>query len=174
MLESIKAFGPLVEERGFRIDCYTIFVTISPSPYVKVEMIMKNREGKQRVVKRPYGMCKQDHQYLYCMKCLQDDYIELISDKAQLIGIAEMNKSGNIHLHLLINDPMIRNTVQMEIFRRDVLNGWKTQQNIKAGNTKGRDWMNNIVYVNQSKEDIVHYFMKQQHEMLPRFPNYML
>lgn len=173
LLEHIKAFDPLVEERGFKIDAHTIFVTISPNPKVPVEYIVTNKETrKKRTMRRPYGMLRQDEQYKYCKKVLQSDYIESLSKDCHIVGVAELNKTGNIHFHLLINDITVRNDVQLQVLRRDILNSVYTTKNIRAGSTNGRDYMNNIVFVTESEASIRDYFMKDQESMLPRFPNY--
>lgn len=167
-------FDALVAERQFHITSTTLFVSISPNPSTMIECILKNRQGRTRNVKRPYGTLRQDIQYQYCLKCLTEDYFEWLSDDAQLIGIAELNERGNVHLHLLINDHTKRNNVQLQVFQRDILNGWRTQQNIIKRRVNPIDWMNNIVFVTKSKQDILDYFMKNQSEILPRFKNYFL
>lgn len=171
---TIVAFCSLVAERRDLIDKASLFITISPNPSTRVDCLIKDRTGKTRTVKRPYGTLKQDIQYKYCIKCLTSDYIEWLSDDAALVGVAELNERGNVHLHMIIKDKHIINEVQLQCLRRDVLNGYMTQQNIIKGKVNAKDWMNNIVFVNKSKEDIVEYFMKSQNEMLPRFQNYYL
>lgn len=169
------AFDALVAERQTDINANTLFVTISPNPMAKVECIMKNlKTGKNRTVKRPYGMVPQRIQYQYCLKVLSEDYLPWLSDDVQLLGIAELNESGNVHFHMLINDKKIRNMVRLQVFRRDVLNGVRTQQNILRCKMNARDWMNNIVFVTKSERDILDYFMKDQDMMLPEFSNYYL
>lgn len=172
---SVVPFDTLVEERQVKIDSQALFVTISPNPNVNVECVMKNKTGKTRNVKRPYWSLKQDLQYEYCMKCFKEDYCEFLSQDTKLVGISELNKRGDVHLHMIINDPCIKNDVNLQCFRRDILNSFRTQQNIIKGKAgKAKDWMNNIVFVNTSKDDIVQYFMKNQEDMLPRFKNYYL
>lgn len=149
----------------------TVFVTLSPNASTKVECILKDKYGKCRTVKRPYGMLKQDIQYQYCLKCFQEDYGEWLSDEVILTGVAELNERGNVHLHILIDDPNIVNDTQLQIFRRDILNGWRTQQNISKGKAgRPKDWMNNIVWLTKPAKDIMDYMTKQQDTMLPRFP----
>lgn len=171
---SLMPFDSLVKERHFGIDNKTLFITISPNPSTFVDCVLKNKMGKIRNQKRPYGMLKQDIQYQYCLKCLREDYFEWFSDDVELIGIAELNQRGNVHFHIVVNDPYITNEVQLQVFRRDILNGFRTQQNISKGKVSGKDWMNNIVYVNVIEDEITEYFMKQQHEMLPKFQNIYL
>jgi len=78
-------------------------------------------------------------------------------------------------MHILINDPRINNTVKLQMFRRDVLNGARTQQNIVKGKTNARDWMNNIVFLTKTRSDIIEYFMKDNPAMLEAgFDNYYL
>lgn len=175
----IKTFRTLVEERGLKSNGSTLFVTISPNPRTMVPCQLTRYkwhglEKKPKIydVKRPYGMLKQDVQYQYCIKCLMEDYMEWLGDDAQLVGVAELNESGNVHLHMLINSANVKNDVQLAIFRRDVLNGYRTQQNLK--NMKARDFMNNIVFLNKHWKDIEDYLMKDQDKMLPRFKNYYL
>lgn len=167
-------FDALVAERQLSVCSTTMFVTISPNPSTKIECILTGANRKSRTVKRPYGTMRQDHQYKYCLQCFQEDYFEWLSDDVELCGVAELNENGNVHLHILINDPHIYNDVQMQVFRRDVLNGYRTQQNIIKGKVNAKDWMNNIVFLTKSKVDIVSYFMKDQQLMLPRFKNFFL
>jgi len=170
---SIVAFDSLVEESQFITDSRTLFVTISPNPRTMVECIVKNKTHGTRQSKRPYGLLQQDIQYQYCLKVLKEDYLGLFSDAAQLFGVTELNECGNVHLHMLINAPNITNDVHLAIFRRDILNSYRTQQNLTKGRLNARDYMNNIVFVDPNKFD-PDYFMKQQNQMLPRFKNYFL
>lgn len=165
-------FGSLVAERQFLMHSKTLFVTISPNPHVKVECIARNSQGKFRNLKRPYGTIPQDLQYKYCIKMFYEDYNEWLGDDPEIIGIAELNEHGNIHLHILINSKIIQNNTQLQIFRRDVLNGKWTQKHLFKKTAK--DWMNNIVFLTKSKDEIIEYFMKQQDEMRTRFNNYYL
>ena len=151
-----------------------MFVTISPNPKLKLNcMARKNGTNKMRNIKLPYGMAKQRLQYDYCIKILREDYMAWLSDDVKIVGVAELNKDGNIHLHMLIQDKNIRNDVQLQVFRRDVLNGWHTQQNIRTG-MNGRDWMNNIVFLNTTIKDITSYLEKDNENIRELFDNYFL
>ena len=168
-----KAFDLLVAERPRKIVSTTLFITISPNPRTMVEIIARNKNGRVRQFKRPYGMLRQIDQYQYCMKVLKDDYYEWLSDHYEIIGVPELNETGNIHLHMIINDPSIKTDVDLQMLRRDILNSPRTQRNIIKTKVNAKDWMNNIVYVTESEKDIIDYMMKQQSQMLQHFNNYI-
>lgn len=171
---SEKPFDTLVVERHQPIVSTTLFITVSPNPRTSVKFIARGPNGKVKEMKRPYGTMRQIHQYQYCIDVLKKDYISSLSSDAHIVGVAELNEQGNVHLHFIVNDPMIQNEVQLQCFRREILNSPRTQQNIIKTKVNARDWMNNIVYVTKTKSDIIEYCMKQQNQMLPVFKNYFI
>lgn len=168
-----RAFSTLVGERQNLIASTTLFITISPNPKAPVECIMKSvKTGKNAVVKRLYGTLPQKIQYEYCMKVFVEDYGEWFSNDVQIVGAPEFNKDGNVHFHIVVKDPKIRNEVQLQMLRRNVYNGVRTQQNMCTRHGKRIDWMNNIVFVTKSKQDIIDYVMKDQDMILEHFDNF--
>lgn len=174
-MESIKMpFDSLVEERRFFIGATTVFVTVSPNPTTLLPITQTHTiTGKKKKVKRPYGMLKQSVQYNYCIEIIKEDYIPwLEQNDYELMGVPELNENGNVHFHFLLNSKAIKNDTDLQIFRREILCGTRTQENISKGK-HSKDWMNNIVFVTRPKGDIIKYLMKTQNETLSHFPNYV-
>lgn len=175
------AFANLVAERprkadstvkGFKMVNSTMFITISPNPTTRVPCIIRQTNGKPKKTFRPYGMLSQRLQFEYCIKCFKQDHMEWYSEEVSLIGVPELNKRGDVHLHILVNEPTIRTETALQIYRRDVLMSPRTQENIVKGKYKATDYMNNIVFLTVTTKEITDYFMKQQSEMLEHFKNF--
>lgn len=161
-------FASLVEERGFKGYSYTLFITVSPNPQALVSTKIRNRNtGKISAVKRPYGLLPQRVQKKYCEDVLLFDYFDGIIDRDyEYVGVYELNSSGNVHAHFLLNCRGLTDDVQLAIFRRDILNGFYTQQSIKKGQLNPKDWMNSIVRLTKPLEEVVTYLSKTNADML--------
>lgn len=155
-----KAVDLLVGDRPAiqKGDKATMFCTISPNPNT-LHPVYKTHDGKRISVKMPYGRLPQAVQYQYCMRIVERCYIPFLSEDASLIGTWELNKTGNVHFHMLIQDDCINNKTHIEIFRRNILNCEDVIKNMAKGK-KMTDWMNNIVYVNKPIKEIVEYMDK--------------
>jgi len=148
-----------------------IFCTISPNPNTLHECY-KTHQGKISKVKIPYGKLQQKVQYEYCHRILERCYVPFLSDDAIIIGTWELNKSGNVHFHFLIQDKIIHNPTQLAIFQRNVLNCEETIRNMSKGK-KMVDYMNNIVYLTKPLKDIIKYMDKDYDDNKDIFPNYI-
>lgn len=145
-----------------------IFVTISPNPSVLVPVRrVSSTTGKMLNCKLPYGKLPQRIQYDYCLKVVKTVYN--YSADTKYFCTWELNKQGNVHFHLLYCDPLINSDVSMQIFRRDILNHDIVIRNMCKGK-KMVDYMNNIVFVNDSIEDRFNYLTKDIHSNIHIFP----
>jgi len=147
-----------------------MFCTISPNPNTLHPCTMM-RKGKRVNVKIPYGKLKQVIQYEYCTRIIERCYVPFLSEQAQLIGTWELNKTGNVHFHFIILDPLIHNKTQLEIFRRNVLNCEDVVKNMAKGK-KMTDYMNNIVFIDKPFKDVVTYCDKEYDMNKDIFMNY--
>lgn len=164
----------LVEERPdleSLFDGYTFFCTISPNPKTMVETTRKNLKGKIVSCKQPYASLPQRVQYQFCMRFFARTYLSLCKDPI-FLGVPELNKQGNVHLHFILKDCLYSNPIGLEILRRDILNCPETLCNIKATKRCNRDYMNNIVHLTKSKADIMAYLIKTNEDAVKYFENF--
>lgn len=150
----------------------SLFVTISPNPKT-LHTCVKQIKGKSVDVKIRYNLLPHKQQYEYCMRIVERCYN--YSNDTQIYGSWEFNKEGNVHFHFLMHDPNIQTNTDLIILRRDVLNHPSVMLNLIKGR-KGdiHDWMNNIVYVNDSIPIRFEYIQKDIDETLKHFPYYKL
>lgn len=143
-----------------------LFCTISPNPNTK-HTVIQNLNGKKTTIKKSYGMLKQSVQYEYCCRIVRSAY--MFSHDTKIFGTWELNKSGNVHFHLIMTDPFICNKSSLAIFQRDVMNNYLVILNMcKSKNPK--DMMNNIVFVNDTIEKRMIYMTKEMDMNLPIMP----
>lgn len=133
---------------------HCLFVTISPNPKLK-HTLYKRNNGKRISVKVPYGKLPQRCQFEYCLRIVRSSYI--YSHDTKLFGTWELNKDGNVHLHMILCDTHLQNKSQLQMFQRDVLNSELVFQNLAKGMI---DYMNSIVFVNDSVEKRFDYLIK--------------
>jgi len=81
----------------------------------------------------------------------------VLSEQTKIFCTWELNKSFNIHFHMLVSDPFIINDMTLNIYRRDILNNPHVIKNLS---TKMIDYMNNIVFVNDSINNRFVYMIK--------------
>lgn len=144
-----------------------IFITVSPNPYALVKAI--RRVGtKLKLVPIHYGSLRQFEQHAYCMRVVKSSLN--FSKDSKLFGTWELNKTGNVHLHILFTDPNVKNITTLQILRRDVLNSELVQDNMIGRNI---DFMNNIVFVNDSISDRFKYMTKDMNMNLIVMPYFM-
>lgn len=144
---------------------YTLFCTISPNPDKKVNII---RNGKDQQML--YGRLPQKIQYSHCIRILKDSYLPFLNDP-DLVGTAELNKHGNVHLHFFLIDKNVPNDVLLKVFQRDVSLCPLSIANLhKPGS---RDYMNNIVHLTEPLPTQILYLDKD-HSIETRniFPNF--
>jgi Holliday junction resolvase RusA-like endonuclease len=142
-----------------------LFITISPNPSTKHSIT--KRKGKKLVsAMMPYGKLPQKVQHEYCLKVLKEF---IYSPQTQIVGVWELNGSDNVHFHFIMSDPNIKNKTQLAMFRRDILNCEIVFKNLSK---KMIDYMNNIVYVNDSVEARYKYMTKEMEMNLPIMPYY--
>lgn len=151
----------LVEARQTKWE-NTMFITISPNPNVKHNV---NRRIKD--VKMKYGEMPQRLQYSYCIEVL-DKLMFYFSEDSYLIGTWELNKTGNLHLHFIIDDPVIKNDTHLDILRREIACSDEALRNKK----NGKDYMHNIVFVNDSVRQRCVYMDKDFNKNSGIFSNY--
>lgn len=156
---------PLVAARteiNTRTDTHHIFATVSPNPSTKHKTIMMGRSCQL-----PYGKLRQVDQYEYCVNIARQ-YASFLSPGSWLVGTSELNKHGDLHIHMLIYDPKIQTDVALQIFRRDILHLPSVFRNM----AKGKDYMNNIVFNNKPIKEIVTYMDKDYVKQQQFFKNF--
>lgn len=131
-----------------------LFITISPNAKTVIKL-SKPISGKK--LNTTYGAMPQHMQYNYCIKAFQTMYLKEFFSPTY-VGTWELNKQGNVHLHILLVDKSVHNAYELKIFQRDIYNCETTQKNLHKG--KGFDRMNNIVFVNDSVDERCKYMDK--------------
>lgn len=169
---SPEAAGTLVARRpqfSKRLSA-NIWCTISPNAN-KLHPVTKGN----RSCKLAYGSLPHQVQYDYCMRVLQQCYVPFLSDEATLVGCWELNKAasgGNVHFHFIINDPQIRNNVQLQIFQRHNRCCEMTFQNLS--NPKAIDRLNSIVRLDANRFEEKCTYMDKDYYENPDFPNFYM
>jgi len=151
---------------------HALWVTISPNPKTlhnctRLVTLGKSLKQKRVDVKIPYGKLPQKVQYDYCIKILKNCYN--YSDETRIFGTWELNKNGDVHFHFIMSDPLIKGPTMLKILQRDVLNHELVMKNLSKGYI---DYMNNIVYVNDSIENRYNYMIKDMEHNLEIMPYY--
>lgn len=159
MLNEINTVEDFIGAKDSLVDLcpnfnHCLFVTISPNPKV-LHRVYRRVDGKRKLFKVAYSKLPQRVQYEYCMNVLRAAYN--YSDGTKILGSWELNEKGDVHLHFLMYDVHIRTETQLKIFRRDVLNTPVVYDNLPPSQI---DYMNNIVYVNDSIQERIDYIMK--------------
>lgn len=150
---------------------FVLFVTISPNPKT-LHKVRRNIGGRRNVeCKMRYEQLPQKVQYGYCLDVIRRCYLPFLSGDTKLVGTTELNKAGNVHMHLLIEDPVIKNNqTRLQMLRRDIYNCDDTIKNL-PNSKKKVDWMNNIVFVNDTIEDRASYMDKDYDDNIDIFDN---
>ena len=146
---------------------HAIFATISPNPKT-LHHVLRPFNGRKINAKIPYGKLPQRIQYEYCLRVVKQ-YI--YSTKTKIFGTWELNKEGNVHFHLILSDPCLTNITDLQMFRRDILNSEIVMKNLSK---KLIDYMNNIVFVNDTIEERFKYITKDIDMNLCILPYYQL
>lgn len=125
-------------------DEYVLFITISPNPKVRIKHTTL-RSKKQPMI--AYGISLQSDQLRYCITYFTSVYLSRCMDP-KFVFTVEHNAQGNVHLHILLSDPSIKNKTALDILRREVMLDDRTLANLKGS----KDYMNNIVECKDVKE----------------------
>ena len=141
-----------------------IFITISPNEKTKHAVYRGNK-----TVSIPYGSLPQRVQFDYCLRIVQSCYVNSLSDDAVLVGVPELNERGNVHFHILLNDPAIKNDIYMKVFRRDISCCDQVLKNRAKGKVNAPDYMNNIVWQKDEVEDRIEYMDKEHTDLFKTF-----
>lgn len=173
-----RRIDSLVPMRHFFISSTTVYITVSPCARCGIPVLSRLKDSeKWRSRKIPYGMLRQRDQYDYCIKLLETVYIPTLSmyGKYEMLGTAELNERGNIHLHLIANIERVKDLTQLQMFRRDILNDPKVISHMRAGKARA-DYMNEIVYVTKTPEYIMSYLDKDYYMNIENgpFKNYIV
>lgn len=165
--------APLVAERKFfcpDTEDYIMFITISPNPrtLIPINKPSKSVRNKDKVIMTKYEDCRQIDQYNYCLDYVRSVYMRYSGD-CHIIGSAELNKQGNIHIHMLMKDSYVSNDKVMQVFQRDIKLNPETQRHIKLCK---RDYMNNIVELTKSEDEILTYMDKDYDKTGHLFPSF--
>lgn len=116
VLQTTSDVRTLVAERAeFHAGYKSLFVTISPNPNTKTLCIVK---GKSKKI--PYGCLPQRVQYDACLKIFNNCYLEFLSQDTRYVGVTELNKAGNVHMHILIVDKRLQDDTALAVFQRDI------------------------------------------------------
>lgn len=166
---------PLGRSMPELLDGYPLWVTISPNPRTKHKCSIKkkNKNGKEISVicKIPYKMLPQRVQYEYCMRIINRCYLPFL-ENAKLCGVAELNKSGDIHFHFILNASNVKHDTHLMVLRRDISLCEDVLCNTAA--SKGTDYMNNICKLTDTIEDRLKYMNKANEANRTIFPNFYL
>jgi len=170
---SNASVAALVEQRPILWDHTkrTVFVTISPNAKTQ-HICIKPFNGKMKEFKMPYGMMQQRLQYAYCIRYLKSCYLSFLDGNVKLVGTWELNKEGNVHLHMLIQADNLQTDIALQIFRRDIYSCTQTILNmgtIKKKHTVPIDWMNSIVYTTDSIQKRLDYMDKDHDKTFDNF-----
>lgn len=165
---STEAAGTLVARRPtFRLKpSHNVWCTISPNAKL-AHSVWKGRKSAKIL----YGNLPHKVQYEYCMRILQQCYVPFLSDEATLCGTYELNHSGNVHFHFVINDPKLWNAQLLAGFQRDIKCCDLVCHNRPRKSTV--DHMNNIVRLDKDIDDVCDYMDKDYFEDMP-FNTYYL
>lgn len=173
--------SPYVHSVGLRTgldDGYRLFCTISPNPKTKhkvVRTIPSKDLLRPRIINRSvgieYGHMSHKEQYDYCIKYVETCYLPFLSPDTKLYGVFELNQSGNLHMHFILKSPTVMNKTTLMIFQREVMTSYETIRNMSR---KKVDYMNNIVELTKSNDEINAYMQKTNEECSIHFPNYYL
>lgn len=145
---------------------YTVFATISPNPGTKHKVIRKIN-GKKIEMEMRYDRLPHKQQYEYCMKIIREVYLNGLENPV-IIGTQELNDSKNVHFHFLLMDPFIKNDNYLAVYRRDIANHPEILKNSKGK----KDYMNNIVKLTKSLNEIIMYMDKEKDKIIDLLPNY--
>lgn len=176
---SKEALFTLVEQCRRKGDTFRpVFWTVSPNPNTMIATMARavsqsgQAPGKWVNRKIKYGNLRQQLQYEYCIKFIRsiEDYVNQFGQYS-LVGSAELNKSGDIHLHFLIWADQLKTETDLAILRREILNAPMTQQNITR---KQVDYMNNIVWMTDPLESVISYMSKDNSMNVNYFPNFYI
>lgn len=172
-----EACSALVGARPPNKNLTPYYVTISPNPSTKVEAILRVPRGKyDKLVevkkKVRYDCIPQQQQFKYCIEHLKSTYLSLCDNDCYIVGTTELNKSGNVHLHLLLYSKNYKGVNGLHELRRDILCCPTTILNLKRN---GKDYMNNIVICEDISKTI-EYFDKEYGQNIKdgKYLNYFL
>jgi len=151
---------------------HALWVTISPNPrtlHKCIKSMSSKTSCKTKMVKIdiPYGKLPQRQQYEYCLKVIRNCYN--YTSETKIFGTWELNSHGDVHFHFIMSDPSIHGPTMLKVFQRDVLNCTMVMKNLSKNMI---DYMNNIVYVNDSIEKRYEYMLKDMDDNISIMPYY--
>lgn len=142
----------------------TLFITISPSPKALTSTILKGKSVK-RV---PYSVLTFQEQAEYIINYFRRTYYCYFNDNYKMLMTFELNQNGCTHAHVLVYDEDIQNNYDLVNLRKNIFREPLTLSNMsKKGHV---DYMNNIVFTNDSLEDRIRYMFKDYNESEAYFP----
>lgn len=155
-LERIKAMGE-----------QAMFITINPNPRAVINVQMF--EGKKfKEVKKRYRDLSYDLQYRYLLDIVKL-YMNFLIDPF-ILGTWEIGGSENtLHAHFVCYDPSIKTEYHIKGLRNSLRSDPAIFKHLTTG---GRDYMNNIVYINDSMVRRCQYMDKDHAQKVNMFPNY--
>lgn len=130
-----------------------LFCTINPNPKLLHTVMRHRRKRKMKYESLPLRL-----QYCYCLRIIKQCYYPYLSAGAAIVGCAEKTESGNIHLHFLIYDPDIDDDYKLAQIRK--LISLEPLVHVNKKNCHDRDWMNSIVILTRSLDEILTYMNK--------------
>lgn len=154
--------------------CTALFVTISPNPNVKhshvTTKVVKGRT-KRCIIRIPYDKLSQSEQYDYCLQYFREIYLQYFEDQLEsyeFVGTWEINKSNNVHLHIVLYQNEFKTVYDLALLRRYVSNRMETLRNMSS--IKKPDYMNSICFVNDDFD--IRYFDKDHDQKIKYFNNF--
>lgn len=147
-----------------------IFFTVSPSIKKKIKVERITTGYKKKTYNLCYGIINHKEQIGYIDNYMKYVYLIPLRDiEFKMVYIYELNEQNNIHIHGLIYSKELQTEYDLNNFRRMVSSHPFTIQNMVINKQKRFiDWMNNIVYYDETKKDIEIY-LKKQPELLKKY-----
>lgn len=143
-----------------------LFCTVSPPPNLKI----RTKVAKRQCVRR-YDELPQGTQLDFCLRLIEHLYLPYCS-KGELLMTWELNKSGNVHIHMLIYDEYSQNDYSLHLFRRSIKADDLTRRIL--GTKSHNDYMNNIVICNDVAATIEYMCKDQQQRIDLGLPNFYI
>lgn len=141
-----------------------LWITISPNP--------KTRHKVQRLTKT-YNMIYQTmthgEQYNYLQSYMCNVYVPLMEHTDWIYIIYEYNADNNIHCHMMMYSKSIQDSYDIKALQKTIYVNPMTIINLKKGSNK--DWMNNIVYLDESKVDEQVEYIQKDKDIKTIFPD---
>lgn len=116
-MKTIQTDGvrPLVQyAENLRPQAKPVFITISPPAKCSIVCLLRGKD-----VKRQYQVLPHALQLDFCIKLFKSIYLQYMPE-SQYIIVTELNKSGLVHLHILLYDDDVKTDYDLHMIRHHV------------------------------------------------------